>query len=89
MGTEGNGEIGGCRFFLLLLLYLACHLLIRVLVTGNAELDEAGQVVWGKHLSLGYGAGLSLNTYLTRLSSPALTLHHPLILLDFPYGREV
>ena len=88
MGAEGNGEMGGRRYFLLQLLNLARHLPIRVLVILNAELNKAEQVVWGQHLSLGYGAGLSLNAVLTRLSSSALPLPHPLILLDFPYGRE-
>ena len=64
MGAGRNGVMSGRRFFLLLVLYLFCHLLLRVLATGNAELDEAEQVVWGQHLSLGYGAELPLYTWL-------------------------
>src|SRR5512137_939810 len=64
MGAERNEPVSGRRFFLFLILYLACHLLLRVLVTGNAELDEAEQVVWGQQFALGYGAELPLYTWL-------------------------
>jgi 4-amino-4-deoxy-L-arabinose transferase-like glycosyltransferase len=64
MGSGGKKELSGRGFFLLLALYLACHLMLRVLATGNAELDEAEQIVWGQHLSLGYGAELPLYTWL-------------------------
>jgi 4-amino-4-deoxy-L-arabinose transferase-like glycosyltransferase len=64
MGAERNEPVSVRRFFLFLILYLACHLVLRVLVTGNAELDEAEQVVWGQQFALGYGAELPLYTWL-------------------------
>jgi 4-amino-4-deoxy-L-arabinose transferase-like glycosyltransferase len=64
MGIEREVSPSGRRFFLLLLLYLACHLLFRVVITGNAELDEAEQLVWGQSFALGYGAELPLYTWL-------------------------
>jgi len=59
--------VKGRRFILLLTLYLLLQVLIRVVVTGNAELDEAEQLVWGQQFSLGYGAELPLYTWLQAL----------------------
>jgi len=42
-------------------------MLIRVLITGNAELDEADQIVWCQQFHLGYGADLPLYTWLQAL----------------------
>ncbi len=56
--------MSGRRFILFLSCYLLLHVLFRVLVSGNAELDEAEQLVWGQQFRLGYGAELPLYTWL-------------------------
>jgi 4-amino-4-deoxy-L-arabinose transferase-like glycosyltransferase len=64
MTYEEEGAVATRRFSLLLIIYLLCHVAVKVLVSHNADLDEAEQVVWGQHLSLGYGAELPLYTWL-------------------------
>lgn len=64
MRLEGKEAVNGRAFFLFLALYLILHVAIRVVVSGNAELDEAEQIVWGAQFRLGYGAELPLYTWL-------------------------
>ncbi len=64
MNVRLTGDNDNRRIFRLLATYFLLHLVIRVLVSPNLELDEAEQLVMTQQLSWGYGPQPPLYTWL-------------------------
>lgn len=62
--AEGNERALRGRVLLATAAYFLLHVVIRVLVSGSTELDEAEQVLLTQHLAWGYGSQPPLYTWL-------------------------
>src|SRR5512145_2185867 len=62
--AEGDDRALRSRVLLATVAYFLLHVVIRVLVSGSTELDEAEQVLLTQHLAWGYGSQPPLYTWL-------------------------